>query len=163
MPPLPSINHLKSKTVPIIFPYPCCLSAAILHFPSLQALVRPILHQHQFQAGQELQAQQLADPAAVLEAPLDQHLVVAGLDQPDVLPPVQHRLVGGRSEQAPPAGVGLLAQRVLQDFASDLIHLGVQGLQLTAELGQFGLLEGAVPRTGDAVDQAQVVELVDHA
>lgn len=119
--------------------------------------MRPILHQHQLQAGQKLQTDQFAYPPAKLETSVYKDIVVSGFDEPDVLSPVQHGLVGDRSEDTASACVWVICEGSFYYLGPNAIHFFVQGLQPRSKLCKLGLFCGFISGTGDAIDQTHIV------
>ena len=99
--------------------------------------MRPILHEHQLQAAQKFKPQQLTHSSAIFKAAFDQYLIVACLDESDVLAPVDAGLVGGWAEDARRADVIVnFGECVFDDFWTDAVHFLVKDLQLASELCQ---------------------------
>ena len=89
-PSLPNKSNIEINNSRFI-----ALSAAIVHLSRFQALMRPILHEHQLQAAQKIKPEQLTHSSTIFKAAFDQYLIVPGLDESNVLAPVDAGLVGG--------------------------------------------------------------------
>lgn len=85
---------------------------------TLEALVSPLLNIDDIQTGQVLEAQHFADPASVLEAAVDQDLIVFHFNQFYVLLPIVQGKVSDSAQYALRAAVRWTG---ICQFASDLV------------------------------------------
>lgn len=92
---LPSPSSPKKSNIEINHSRLVALSTAIVHLSRFQALMRPILDEHQLQTAQKFKPEQFTDSSTIFKAAFDQYLIVPGLDESDVLAPVDAGLVGG--------------------------------------------------------------------
>lgn len=100
-------------------------SAAAVALPTLQALIRPVLHNDRVQCQRVVQVEHVADLLAELETALYQHLIVSPLYEFHRLLPVQLGSCCDAVVDTPALGQRIIRQSLGQ-LASDSVHLVVQ-------------------------------------
>lgn len=135
-------------------------SAAAVALPTLQTLIRPILHNDEIQCQRVLQVEHVADLLAELEAALRQHLRVPPLYESHRFLPVQLGCCCDAVVDTPALGQRIIRQSLGQ-LASDAIHLVVQLDHPLGEDINMPLPDLLIDESAQPLNQPIIIQLLN--